>query len=222
MRRGRFITFEGGEGAGKSTQAGLLAARLRTLGIEAVVTREPGGTAFAEQVREMILSRTTAPHGPLAEALLFYAARSDHLTTLVLPALARDAWVICDRFSDSTRAYQGAAGGVSSRDIEDLERIVVGTHGPDLTILLDLPAEAGLARASSRRGDAAAAPDAYETRQLNFHRRLRAGFLGIAAAEPGRVAVLDGARGKDVIAGEIWALIEKRFAPAGTSQSGRG
>lgn len=213
MTRGRFITFEGGEGAGKSTQAALLADRLRAHGLEALVTREPGGTPFAEQVRDMILSRATAPHGALAEALLFYAARAEHLAALVRPALQRGAWVISDRFSDSTRAYQGAAGGVAAADLADLERIVVGADGPDLTVLLDLPVDVGLARATNRREGASAA-DAYEARRVEFHSRLRDGFLELARAHPERIHVLDANRSVATIADDVWALVRGRL-PAG-------
>ncbi|MBV1695553.1 MAG: dTMP kinase [Hyphomicrobiales bacterium] len=211
MVRGKFITFEGGEGAGKSTQARLLADRLALHGLVARVTREPGGTPFAEQVRDMILSRATAPHGALAETLLFYAARADHLDQIVRPALARGEWVISDRFSDSTRAYQGAAGGVPQAVIDGIERIVVGTEGPDLTILLDLEATAGLARARGRAPDAV---DAYEARKLEFHERLRQGFLEIARAEPHRVVVLDGAQPIAAIAERVWADVARRFGIA--------
>lgn len=211
MVRGKFITFEGGEGAGKSTQARLLADRLVLHGLLARVTREPGGTPFAEQVRDMILSRATAPHGALAETLLFYAARADHLDQIVRPALARGEWVISDRFSDSTRAYQGAAGGVPQAVIDGIERIVVGAEGPDLTILLDLEATAGLARARGRAPDAV---DAYEARKLEFHERLRQGFLDIARAEPHRVVVLDGAQPIATIAARVWADVALRFGIA--------
>src|SRR5690606_18081710 len=150
MARGKFITFEGGEGAGKSTQAQLLAERLKARDIQVVLTREPGGSAFAEQVRELILGSNTADHGRLAEALLFSAARADHLERTIRPALEAGQWVICDRFADSTRVYQGVAGGLPKAIIEALERIVVDDTVPDLTIVLDLPATDGLARARGR------------------------------------------------------------------------
>jgi dTMP kinase len=215
MARGKFITFEGGEGAGKSTQARLLADRLALQGVMARVTREPGGTPFAEQVRDMILSCATAPHGALAETLLFYAARADHLDGVIRPALARGEWVISDRFSDSTRAYQGAAGGVPPTVIDGIERIVVGADGPDLTFLLDLEATAGLNRA---RGRAPGVADAYEARKLEFHERLRQGFLDLARAEPARVVILDGAQPIAIIAEYVWAEVARRFdmAPGAT------
>jgi dTMP kinase len=145
---GRFITFEGGEGSGKSTQARLLAERLKYAGIDTLLTREPGGSQFAEQLRDFILSGCTAPHPALAQALLFYAARADHLATVIVPALSRGQWVISDRFSDSTRAYQGAADGVPAADIEILDRLVVAASVPTLTVILDIAPEVGLARAA--------------------------------------------------------------------------
>jgi dTMP kinase len=135
---GRFITFEGGEGSGKSTQARMLAERLKLAGVDVVLTREPGGTPFAEQVREFILGGRAVAHPPLSEALLFYAARADHLATVIVPALNAGKWVISDRFSDSTRVYQGAAGGVPAETIEGLDRLVVGAHAPALTIVMDI------------------------------------------------------------------------------------
>src|SRR5258706_9392426 len=176
MSRGRFITLEGGEGTGKSTQARLLQSRLEAAGRRVVLTREPGGSPFAEQVRELLIGQATAPHSPLSEALLFNAARHDHLERTIRPALAAGAFVVCDRFADSTRVYQGAAGGLSLDKLETLERLVVGDTVPDLTFILDLPAAEGLARASRRRqqqGAAVAVVDAYEQRPLAFHERLR-------------------------------------------------
>jgi dTMP kinase len=215
MASGRFITFEGGEGAGKSTQAGLLARRLKGRGIDVVLTREPGGSPFAEQVRDLILRADVAPHPPLAEALLFYAARMDHLEKTIRPALDSGRWVICDRFSDSTRVYQGAAGGVTPAALEVLERLVVGPTRPDLTFILDLAPADGLARADARRtpsgNRAEAQADAYESRNLAFHERLRAGYAAIAEAEPGRCALIDGARPADQVAAEVWAETERRL-----------
>src|SRR5271165_1049341 len=144
LQRGRFITLEGGEGAGKSVQARRLEARLRSVGLDVVRTREPGGSPHAEELREVILSGFAKPFGPEGEALLFAAARIDHLDATILPALDRGQWVVCDRFADSTRAYQGAAGGLPADAIAGLERIAVGANRPDLTLILDLPPEAGL------------------------------------------------------------------------------
>lgn len=212
----RFITFEGGEGTGKSTQAQLLADRLRSAAIRCDVTREPGGTPFAERVRELILDPETPPHASLAEALLFFAARADHLDALVRPALARGTWIICDRFIDSTRAYQGAAGGLDATVIDGLESIVVGQSRPDLTIVLDLPVETAFARVASRRarnhqGAMAEHPDPYESRDVAFHERLRQGFLDIAAREPHRCTVIDAARPVDDIADAVWKEVQARL-----------
>ena len=168
MAIGKFITFEGGEGSGKSTQAQLLAARLRGRGSDTVLTREPGGSPFAEQVRALILDPATAPHSALSEALLFYAARSDHLDAAIRPALAAGRWVICDRFSDSTRAYQGSLGNVSASVLNAMQRVTIGDLKPDLTIILDIPVEVGQRRAAARRGSGA--PDRFEAEDLQFHR----------------------------------------------------
>ena len=219
MATGRFITFEGGEGSGKSTQVQLLAGKLKGRGIDAAVTREPGGSPFAEQVRALILDPATAPHSALSEALLFYAARSDLLDTVIRPALAAGRWVICDRFSDSTRVYQGIAGGVEPAVLARLEDIVVSGTRPDLTLILDLPADVGLARAAGRRGGsagaAAAQPDAYEKRALAFHERLRAGYAALAKAEPQRCVLVDGAGAAEAIAAEIWGHVERRLLRGG-------
>src|SRR5215469_84570 len=153
---GRFITLEGGEGAGKSTQAQRLAARLRGLAISVVVTREPGGSAGADIMRHVLLSGAAKPLGPVAETLLFAAARDDHVRTTIAPALAQGRWVVCDRFIDSTRVYQGTLGAVDLKLIRGLERLTVSDTMPDLTLILDLPPETGLARATKRRGGAAA------------------------------------------------------------------
>jgi dTMP kinase len=208
--RGRFITFEGGEGSGKSTQARLLAERLKHAGIDTVLTREPGGSPFAEQVREFVLGGRLAPHPPLSEALLFYAARADHLAATIRPALAAGKWVIADRFSDSTRVYQGAAGGVGMADIDAIDRVVVGATVPDLTVILDLAPEEGLRRAAERR-PAGARADPFEARDLAFHQRLRTGFQAIAAAEPQRCAVIDAGGPAAPIAAQIWRTIEGRL-----------
>jgi len=215
MASGRFITFEGGEGAGKSTQAQMLARRLDSRSIDVVLTREPGGSPFAEQVRDLILRTDVAPHPPLAEALLFYAARMDHLEKTIRPALASGRWVICDRFSDSTRVYQGAAGGVAPDALETLEALVVGPTRPHLTFILDVPPADGLARADARRApvdrQAEIRADAFERRDLAFHERLRAGYVAVAKAEPQRCAMIDGARAADQVAADVWAETERRL-----------
>jgi dTMP kinase len=215
--RGRFVTFEGGEGAGKTTQIARLAARLRAEGVAVVTTREPGGSPRAEALRAALLSGRAAPLGPLAEATLFTAARIDHLDTLIEPALARGAWVLCDRFADSTRAYQGALGRVDLRMIALLEHVALGATRPDLTIILDLPAKDGLARAALRRGDGADA-DRFEREGEVFHESLRRAFLDIAAAEPDRCCVVNASLPEDEVARAIWQLILSRFGAGAPEQ----
>jgi dTMP kinase len=210
-RRGRFITLEGGEGAGKSTQARLLAQTLESLGISVIVTREPGGSPGAESLREVILSGAAEPFGAAAEAILFSAARIDHVDNTIAPALARGAWVISDRFADSTRAYQGAADKVDPALIASLERIAVGEIHPDLTLILDLPARKGLARAASRRGPKARA-DRFEGEDFAFHETLREAFLAIGRAEPQRCAIINADRPQQDVARAIWACVRERLA----------
>jgi dTMP kinase len=203
------ITLEGGEGAGKSTQARRLSGRLSAAGKKVVLTREPGGSEGAESIRGLLLTGGADRWSPVSEVLLFYAARSDHLERTIAPALAAGAWVICDRFADSTRAYQGAAGGVSDDFLESLERHVLGQLRPDLTLILDLPVETGLARAAQRPG----AETRFETKDVAFHQRLRDGFLAIAKAEPERCAVVDAAADPASVEAAIWALVKGRLAP---------
>jgi dTMP kinase len=211
---GRFITFEGGEGVGKSTQIKRLSERLQLAGITHMPTREPGGSKFAEKARELLLDTNAAPQSALAQALLFYAARADHMEQFIRPTLAANQWVLCDRFSDSTAAYQGAASGVAPQALKLLDTLVVGSTQPDMTILLDLDPKVGLARADQRRTatpGAFVAADTYESRRLDFHQRLRAGFLEIARQEPNRVIVVDAFRNELVIADEIWRHVSSRF-----------
>ena len=210
--RGRFITFEGGEGAGKSSHAKLLAQRLEALGVAVVVTREPGGSLGAEIIRHVILSGAAKPFGPSAEAILFAAARDDHLNQTIRPALERGAWVICDRFVDSTRIYQGALGEVDPQLIRALERIVVGEDMPDLTIILDVPADQGLARAAKRRG--AGPADRFEDEAIEYHARLREAFRALAAQEPDRCVLLDATLPRPVVAEHIWREVEARLKPS--------
>jgi dTMP kinase len=210
--RGRFITLEGGEGAGKSTQAERLAARLRTLAISVAVTREPGGSPGADIMRHVLLSGAAKPLGPVAETLLFAAARDDHLRTTIAPALAEGRWVICDRFIDSTRVYQGVLGRVDPKLIRSLERLIVSDTMPDLTLILDLPANIGLARAAKRR--AGAAPDRFETEKLDFHTKLRQAYRTVAAAEKDRCVLIDATRSVDRVADDIWAVVNARLDPA--------
>jgi dTMP kinase len=204
-----FITFEGGEGSGKSTQARLLAERLKHAGVDVLLTREPG-SPFAEQVRDFILGGRALPHPPLAEALLFYAARADHLATVIAPALAAGKWVISDRFSDSTRVYQGVAGGVPAATIEGLDKLVVGPHTPALTIIMDISPDDGLRRAASRRPEGAVT-DPFEARTLAFHGQLRDGFRALAAKEAARCVLVDGAGPAAPIAATVWKHVESRL-----------
>ncbi|GEP09490.1 dTMP kinase [Methylobacterium gnaphalii] len=217
---GVFITFEGGEGAGKSTQILRLAAHLRArTNREVVTTREPGGTPKAETIRQAVLAGAAKPYGAFAEALMFCAARIDHLDHLIRPALARGAVVLCDRFSDSTRAYQGAAGGVDEAALRDLDRVVVGETRPHLTLILDLPPETGLARARQRAGDGEGV-DRFEAETLGFHQRLRAAFRAIAEAEPERCAVIDADALPEAVEAAIRAVVAARL-PALLSGTGK-
>ena len=217
--RGRFITLEGGEGVGKSVQAKRLQERLQALGFEVVRTREPGGSPAAEALREAILSGFAAKLGPAAQALLFAAARVDHLDKTILPALESGAWVVCDRFADSTRAYQGAAGNLPPDFVGDLERLTVGPNRPDLTLILDLAPEVGLKRAAERQGRGR--PDRFESEGLPFHQTLRRAFLDIAAAEPWRCAVVAAGGTEHEVAAAIWSAVEARLDPAGVMKSDR-
>jgi dTMP kinase len=209
--RGQFITFEGGEGAGKSTQAALLGERLRKLGIGVELTREPGGSPGAEIIRYVLLSGAAKPLGPEIETVLFAAARDEHLNSRIRPALARGRWVICDRFADSTRVYQGALGHVDPRIIRALERLTVGRTKPSLTFVLDLPPELGLRRANKRRGHAEA--DRFEQENLAFHQKLRDAYRQIAIEEPERCVLIDATEEPDFIADQIWRAVEERLAP---------
>ena len=210
--RGRFITFEGGEGTGKTTQATVLARRLESLGIRVLATREPGGSAGAEALRHVLLSGAAKALGTHAEAILFAAARDDHVRQTIRPALEQGQWVICDRFADSTRIYQGALGNVDPRLIAGLERVTVGDTRPDLTVLLDLPAEVGLGRAAKRRN--AATADRFERETLDFHEKLRVAYLDLAAREPTRWVVIDAAMDANAVSNAIWAVVNARLQPA--------
>ena len=210
--RGRFITFEGGEGTGKSTQSRLLAERLRGMGLSVITTREPGGSPKAEAIRHVLLSGAAKPLGPEAEAMLFAAARDDHLNQTIRPALEQGTWVVCDRFADSTRVYQGALGQVDPRLITKLEKITVGDTRPDLTIILDVPAEVGLARAHARRGEGEV--DRFEGETLDFHTRLRDAFRQLALSEPERCVLVDSSEPKDKVTETIWAAVNRRLEPA--------
>jgi len=210
--RGRFITFEGGEGTGKSTQATRLAGRLKAHGLGVVLTREPGGSPGAEAIRHVLLSGAAQPLGPHAEAILFAAARDDHVRELIRPALDAGHWVVCDRFADSTRIYQGILGNIDARVIRSLERIAVGRTRPDLTLILDMPVEQGLKRASRRRGRRVA--DRFESETTEFHARLREAYRELADHEPDRCVLIDARQGADAVAEAVWAEVSRRLNPA--------
>lgn len=207
MATGRFITFEGGEGAGKSTQLKRLVARLEAGGLDVVATREPGGSPGAESIRELVLKGSADRWSPVTETLLMYAARRDHVERVIRPALARGAWVVCDRFADSTRAYQGAAGGVDPALIAAMEVHVLEDTRPDMTLIFDMPVEVGLERAHARAGSEMR----FESKGLAFHERLRESFLAIARAEPDRCAIIDAKGTLDEVEAAVWAAVESRL-----------
>jgi len=207
LAAGKFITLEGGEGAGKSTQAKRLRDHLQARRHQVVLTREPGGSPRAEQIRELLLSGKIERFGGLAEAALFYAARHSHLEITIRPALEDGKWVVCDRFSDSTRAYQGAGGDVPLSVLEGLERTIVWPTRPDLTLMLDLPPEQALERLEGTD------KDRYEKMPLAFHQNLRSEFLNIARCEPWRCAVIDASGDADTVDAAIWKTVEDRLNP---------
>jgi len=211
VAQGRFITFEGGEGAGKSTQLQRLAARLAVGGQEVVATREPGGSPGAEAIRDIVLKGAADRWSPVTETLLMYAARRDHVERVIRPSLARGAWVICDRFADSTRAYQGAAGGTDPALIAALETHVLEDTRPDLTLIFDLPVAVGLERAHARAG----AEMRFESKGQAFHESLREAFLAIARAEPQRCAVIDATGDANAVEARVWEAVEARLPAHG-------
>jgi dTMP kinase len=200
MKRGKFITFEGGEGAGKSTQAKRLAERLEQSGVAVLVTREPGGTPVGEDVRELILK--DRPTDPVTELLLFAAARAEHVTSVIRPALDEGTWVISDRFIDSTRVYQGKLYGLEPELISVLERYTVAPDFPDLTLILDLPASAGIERAQNR-----GTLSRYDAERIETHELLRRGFLEIAEDEPRRCVLIDGNLPVASVEGAVWEAV---------------
>jgi len=207
MSLGRFITLEGGEGAGKTTQAKRLAARLASEKIRVVVTREPGGSPGAEEIRKLLVEGTPGRWDPLTESLLMFAARADHVAHTIKPALARGDWVISDRFTDSTYAYQGAGRGLPVETIAAIEAAVLDGFRPDLTLILDLPVDVGLKRAHARKN----AETRFEKFDIAFHETLRKAFHDIARRHPDRCVVV-GARGsEDEVAALIWNIVAKRF-----------
>ena len=211
MARGRFITLEGGEGAGKSTHVKRLCEALVAAGLEAVATREPGGAPGAEEIRKLLVDGEAGRWAPLTETLLHFAARAEHRARVIDPALARGAWVVSDRFADSTMAYQGYAQGVGRAKVEEISRAVLGGFHPDLTLILDVPADQGLARAAKRAGGGVR----YESMGLEFHTRLREAFLDIARREPDRCVVIDATMPKDAVAAAVLAAVKARLAPHG-------
>jgi dTMP kinase len=217
--RGRFISFEGGEGSGKSTQIKKLAERLQAAKLRSIVTREPGGSPGAEVIRHLLLSGMGKLLGPDAETLLFAAARDDHVRTVIQPALNQGTWVLCDRFTDSTRVYQGRVGNVPAGLVNAMERVTIGDLKPDLTIILDVPVEVGLKRAALRRGDGA--PDRFESEDVKFHQNLRDAYRELAAIEPQRCVLVDATGDANAVAASVWAALRDRFfaAPAASVAS---
>jgi dTMP kinase len=211
--RGRFITFEGGEGSGKSTHIKTLAERLNTAKLRTLITREPGGSPGAEIIRHLVLSGMGKLLGPEAETLLFAAARDDHVRTVIKPALNQGIWVLCDRFSDSTRAYQGRLGHVAPAFLDAMERVTIGDLKPDLTFILDVPVEVGMQRAARRRGTVA--PDRFEAENPGFHQELREAYRQIAAAEPERCVLIDANADLNTVAASIWNALRDRFFATG-------
>lgn len=207
MTQGRFITFEGGEGTGKSTQVARLVEHLRARDLDVVRTREPGGSAGAEDVRAIALNGDAGRWSPMTETLLMFAARSDHLERTIRPALEAGRWVVCDRFTDSSRAYQGVGGGTPAAFIETLDAAIVGETQPDLTLIFDLPVSIGLERAFGR----GLFETRFESKGLEFHERLRRGFLDIAAGHPERCVVIDADGDQDAVAARVWSAVEARL-----------
>jgi dTMP kinase len=207
--RGRFISIEGGEGAGKSTQVGLLMAALDRAGIPVRVTREPGGSPGAEAIRRLLLEGEGERWDAISEALLLVAARRDHVARLIAPALAQGVWVVSDRFADSTMAYQGYGKGVAFDDLATLHRLALGDFAPDLTVILDLPVETGLARA-----DARSAADRFERLDRDFHEKLRQGFRQIAAERPTRCILIDASGDPQTVHSAVIAAVEQRLGVA--------
>jgi dTMP kinase len=206
--QGRFISFEGGEGAGKSTQARRLAAALEKRGISCVITREPGGSPGAEDIRKLLVNGEPRRWEALTETLLLYAARADHVARTIKPAMEQGRWVLCDRFADSSYAYQGAGRGIDRETVRRIEAVAIGDFKPDLTFILDLPAEEGLNRANAR----ASAETRFEQFDIGFHERLRQAFLEIARRAPDRCRVIDAGADENTVAQAIWKAAAARFA----------
>lgn len=209
--RSKFITFEGGEGAGKTTQITRLADRLVSQGITTITTREPGGAPGADSIRSLLVSGATNKWDPISEVLLLYAGRREHLKQTILPALDQGAWVLCDRFSDSTMAYQGYGHGLSKDFIRAVHDEVVGAADPDLTLVLDIPVDVGIERANSRNTRTRSGEDRFERMDSSFHERLRAGFLDIADREPERVRVIDADSTPEAVTETVWQAVTEKF-----------
>jgi dTMP kinase len=215
--RGRFISFEGGEGSGKSTQIKILAERLAGVKLHTLVTREPGGSPGAEIIRHLVLSGMGKLLGAEAETLLFAAARDDHARTVIEPALKQGTWVLSDRFSDSTRVYQGTLGHVPPGLLNAMQRVTIGDLKPDLTVILDVPVEIGLKRAAARRGNAAA--DRFESEDIGFHQQLRDAYRKIAKEEPERCVLIDATEEPTRVAANIWSALRDRCFAASTGNA---
>jgi len=206
--QGRFISFEGGEGTGKSTQARRLAAALEKHGISCVITREPGGSPGAEEIRKLLVNGEPGRWEALTETLLLYAARADHVARTIKPAMEQGRWVLCDRFADSSWAYQGVGRGLDRETVRRIESVAIGDFKPELTLVLDLPAEEGLRRADAR----ASAESRFEQFDVDFHERLRQAFLDIAKRAPDRCRVIDASADENTVAQAIWKAVAARFA----------
>lgn len=211
MTRGKFITFEGGEGSGKSTQAKYLFDALNSAGISALHTREPGGTDGAEEIRKLLVSGETGRWDKLTETLLYFAARRDHVEKLIRPSLDRGEWVICDRFTDSTIAYQCYGEGVSIELVNGLQKIILGDFLPDMTFILDIESEKGIERVHARQGKGSGREDRYERMGSVFHRNVRRGFLEVAKMHKKRCVVLNGEKTIKELHAEIISAVNQRF-----------
>ena len=209
--KGKFITLEGGEGAGKTTQITLLANALKEAGLESVLTREPGGTPEAENIRSLLVEGSVSRWEPMTEALLHYSARVEHVNKIIFPALDTGKWVISDRFSDSTVAYQGYGHDLGQADMIKLHRLVLGRFNPDLTIILDVPDDVGIARASVRDNNRFVLEDRYERMGMSFHQKVKDGFLDIARRNPHRCSVVDATKTIEEVSNAILGIIKLRF-----------
>lgn len=212
MGRGKFITFEGGDGTGKSTQIAHLNAHLNEKGIQTVTTREPGGSPGAEEIRELLLTGDPGRWDEMSEALLFSAARRNHVEALIKPAMEAGNWVLCDRFFDSTMAYQGIAGGMGRDLIQNLNQKAIGDFDPDLTLVLDMPYEEGLKRSNARTEEDVDPEDRFERKGEEFHAKLRLAFLEIAALNPDRCSIIDATGNEEEVAERVWQIVATRFA----------